>query len=81
MKHSLGGKNGWCGVCSKKLGSPESNCPGQTDVTGTLIVKSGKNWGFCSDLCDKPEGTKQMKEKLNLQVPAEGLELVILHTQ
>ena len=29
-----------------------------------------------------PESTKQMEEKLNFQVPAEGLELVILlHTQ
>ena len=31
---------------------------------------------------DCPESTKQMEEKLNFQVPAEGLELVILlHTQ
>ena len=30
----------------------------------------------------RPESTKQMEEKLNFQVPAEGLELVILlHTQ
>ena len=30
----------------------------------------------------KSESTKQMEEKLNFQVPAEGLELVILlHTQ
>ena len=30
----------------------------------------------------KAESTKQMEEKLNFQVPAEGLELVILlHTQ
>ena len=29
-----------------------------------------------------PESTKQMEEKLNFQVPSEGLELVILlHTQ
>ena len=31
---------------------------------------------------DIPESSKQMEEKLNFQVPAEGLELVILlHTQ
>ena len=31
---------------------------------------------------DYSESTKQMEEKLNFQVPAEGLELVILqHTQ
>ena len=31
---------------------------------------------------DNSESTKQMEEKLNFQVPAEGLELVILlHTQ
>ena len=33
-------------------------------------------------MSDSPESTKQMEEKLNFQVPAEGLELVILlHTQ
>ena len=32
--------------------------------------------------CVYSESTKQMEEKLNFQVPAEGLELVILqHTQ
>ena len=31
---------------------------------------------------NQPESTKQMEEKLNFQVPTEGLELVILlHTQ
>mgnify|MGYP007015869073 FL=1 len=31
---------------------------------------------------DQTESTKQMEEKLNFQVPAEGIELVILlHTQ
>ena len=33
-------------------------------------------------LLASPESTKQMEEKLNFQVPTEGLELVILlHTQ
>ena len=35
-----------------------------------------------SSMSAYPESTKQMEEKLNFQVPAEGLELVILlHTQ
>ena len=33
-------------------------------------------------IATRAESTKQMEEKLNFQVPAEGLELVILlHTQ
>ena len=33
-------------------------------------------------MLNNTESTKQMEEKLNFQVPAEGLELVILlHTQ
>ena len=54
MKHSLGGKNGWCGTCVKKPGDPESNCPRDGDTVDT-IARSGKNWGFCSDLCSKTD--------------------------
>ena len=40
------------------------------------IFQKSTNW------LDSLESTKQMEEKLNFQVPAEGLELVILlHTQ
>ena len=46
---------------------------GFAGVRGFFVKKS---------LHNGPESTKQMEEKLNFQVPAEGLELVILlHTQ
>ena len=59
MKHSLGGKNGWCGVCLKKPGNPESNCPQRAvnsdieNLDTPTIVKTDKHWGFCSDLCNE----------------------------
>ena len=40
------------------------------------------HWKTIADTYIRPESTKQMEEKLNFQVPAEGLELVIwLRTQ
>ena len=54
VNHSLGGKNGWCGVCLKdaKTGNPESNCPYAAHAYPETIVRPNKNWGFCSDLCN-----------------------------
>ena len=48
-----------------------------------LFVKQGTPEGpQWYQMYPNPESTKQMEEKLNFQVPAEGLELVILlHTQ
>ena len=53
-----------------------------THITGQGLYASLNKMYYFRSMQTRPERTKQMEQILNFQVPAEGLELVILlHTQ
>ena len=67
----------------KKWSSHQISCKCKIFLMAVyMIFKYSKRFRFAPSFNNYTESTKQMEETLNFQVPAEGLELVILlHTQ
>ena len=59
-------QHGWCGTCNPNAQEGERGyCDGEVheDNHENTIVKTSKNWGFCSDLCSSHDHfTRKLQE-------------------